>query len=244
MKKYIGCSGFHYDHWKKDFYPEDLPKEKWLEYYADHFNTVEINNTFYNMPEVNDIKTWRDQTPDDFRFTVKANRYFTHMKKLKMDREFSDSLQDFQDTLHEFGDKLGCVLWQIPENLHKDVSKLDSFSEALDMSMNHVLEFRHKSWFTKKIYNLMEDNELSFCILSAPGDLPDDIITTSKTAYARFHGAKEWYEYHYSDKELESWKKRLQEPDGIDELYIYFNNDPNAWSVENATRFKSMLAGQ
>lgn len=241
MKKYIGCSGFHYEDWQKKFYPEDLPSEKWLEYYADRFNTVEINNTFYNMPTTDDLKKWRDQTPDGFKFTVKGNRFFTHMKKLNMDSDFTVSLSKFQDTVHTLNSKLGCILWQLPGNLHKDVKKLDSFSEALDMSINHVFEFRHESWFTKKIFNLLEDNELAYCILSAPEGLPDKVKATAKTAYARFHGKTEWYDYHYDDDELKNWKERLDNLEGVDELYVYFNNDPNAWSVENAGKLKDLF---
>ena len=242
MEKYIGCSGFHYDGWKKEFYPEDLPKEKWLEYYAGHFNTVEINSSFYSMPAKEDMKMWKDQVPDDFRFTIKANRFLTHLKKLKMDKEFLESLSRFQETVQVLDGQLGCLLWQLPANLHKDLSKLDSFSETLDMSMKHVFEFRHASWFDKEVFDLLEENELGYCILSAPEGLPDDVMATARTAYVRFHGRNTWYDYHYSDEELKSWKERLDKlDDDVKELYIYFNNDPHAWSVENARKLRSMM---
>lgn len=240
MKKYIGCSGFHYAGWKNKFYPEDIAEEKWLPYYAKHFNTVEINNTFYSMPEKESLQSWIDLTPDHFKFTVKANRFFTHMKKLKLDDSVLNSLQEFQDTVSVLDNKLGCILWQLPSNLHKNTGKLNSFSEALDMSIKHVLEFRHDSWFSEDVFNLLEENEIAFCILSAP-ELPDTVRTTTNFAYMRFHGTDEWYDYHYSDNELNRWKKRLDEINGVKELYIYFNNDPNAWSAENAEKLKSIL---
>jgi uncharacterized protein YecE (DUF72 family) len=113
METFIGCSGFHYADWKKKFYPEDLPKKKWLAYYAEHFNSVEINNTFYKMPVEKLLLDWKEKTPRGFKFTIKANRYFTHQKKLKVDADFHNSFQPFTETLNALEDRLGCVLWQL-----------------------------------------------------------------------------------------------------------------------------------
>lgn len=188
MDMYIGCSGFHYADWKKKFYPKNLPKKDWLDYYAGHFKTVEINHTFYKMPSRKDLKHWKAETPDDFKFSIKANRLFTHLKKLKTDKTFTEHLKTFQDSLHTLEEKLGCILWQLPGNLHKSLEKLGSFVERLDQGMDHAVEFRHGSWFDDTVYEILSDNGIAFCMISAPDGLPEEPRATCKTAYLRFHG--------------------------------------------------------
>ena len=239
MNRHIGCSGYYYKEWKERFYPEDLPESKWLEFYAGHFNTVEINNTFYNMPSEKDIKKWKEQTPGEFRFTIKAHRFFTHMKKLKKDRRFSHRLSKFQDVLHLFDDQLGCILWQLPANLHKNLEKLEHFLGAVDPDLKHAVEFRHISWFCHEVYDLLSGSGVSFCMISAPDDLPEDVRTTSKTGYLRFHGKDTWYDYHYSNSELKDWKNRLDQIGPVDDLFIYFNNDQHGHAVDNAKSLKA-----
>lgn len=234
MKVYIGCSGYHYATWEKDFYPEDLPKNQWLKYYAEHFNTVEINNTFYKMPTESAFRNWTDQTPEDFKFTVKANRYFTHLKKLKTDHNFLQKYHSFIRIIRELDRRLGCLLWQLPGNLHKDVEKLNKLMDILDEDMRHVIEFRHPSWFCDEVYDILSSGDVSLCILSAPNHLPEEVRATSKTAYLRLHGKTKWYDYNYSDRELKSWKEKLEKLDDPDELYAYFNNDQHAYAPKNA----------
>lgn len=241
MKIYIGCSGYNYKDWKGKFYPEDSKEDQWLEYYSSHFNTVEINNTFYKFPTAELMKRWVEGTPDDFRFTIKANRYLSHMKKLKVDESFLNSLKEFNKVLSSAKEKLDCVLWQLPGNLHKNESKIRSFCSSLDHNINHVVEFRHKSWFDEEIYDILSKEDVSYCILSAPGGLPEDMITTTKVAYIRFHGKSKWYDYFYSDEELEEWKKRITGLKGIERVYTYFNNDHHANAVKNAQKLKSLL---
>lgn len=240
MKKYIGCSGYHYADWKKKFYPEDLKKNEWLEYYAKHFNTVEINNTFYKMPEKKDLKKWTDNTPDDFRFTLKANRFFTHQKKLKIDDTFKERFDTFMDLANGMEEKLGCILWQLPGNLHKHVEKLEALFKLTGKNNMHVFEFRHESWFDDEVFDVLSDNDATYCILSAPDDLPETVKSTSKIAYLRLHGKDEWYNYHYSDDELKNWKSRLDKLKNVDELFVYFNNDQHANAAKNAQSLKSL----
>ena len=242
MKTYIGCSGFHYAGWRNRFYPGNLPKKDWLSYYSEHFNTVEINNTFYKMPEEKNLRNWMDKTPTDFKFTIKANRYFTHQKKLTVDYDFRDRFHAFDETLKVLGSKLGCVLWQLPGNLHKNAAKLQDLVSLLDARTHHVVEFRHISWFDESIYSLLEKHKISFCMVSAPGNLPEEVISTAKTAYLRFHGKNNWYNYYYSEQEMEGWHKRLKKLKGPDRLYAYFNNDHNAWAVENARMLKKLFS--
>src|SRR6056297_4247126 len=115
---YIGCSGYHYDDWHGPFYPEGMKKEEWLSFYAEKFNSVEINNSFYNIPEKSTLKSWKEQTPEHFRFTLKGSRYITHMKKLK---DPETHVKRFLEGIEPLADKIGCILWQLPGNLHVDL---------------------------------------------------------------------------------------------------------------------------
>ncbi|HDJ32916.1 MAG TPA: DUF72 domain-containing protein [Bacteroidetes bacterium] len=244
MKCYIGCSGFYYSDWKGKFYPENLPRTKWLEYYADHFPAVEINNTFYNMPGEKELAAWKDRTPPHFRFAVKAHRFFTHMKKLKTDGPFRQRLGEFLHSLDALDDKLACVLWQLPANLHGNLLKLENFAGMLDKNYVHVLEFRHPSWFNPHVYDLMRDAGLAFCMLSAPGDLPEEVQVTAPLAYVRFHGKNRWYDHFYGEDELENWKeklKRMEKEHHPETLYAFFNNDMHAHAAKNARTLASLL---
>ena len=241
MKKFVGCSGYSYDDWKGDFYPDDMPQDEWLFFYAEKFNTVEINNSFYKFPENESIKKWLSQIPANFRFSIKGHRFFTHLKKFNVDDSFKEKLDDFQSSLEPLKEKAGCVLWQLPGNLHKNIPKFEAFCRELDKDFTHVLEFRHPSWFDEDVYKFMKKNNTAFCILSAPGNLPEDIIVTHKTAYVRFHGKNDWYDYLYSEKELKEWKKRLSGLKNIEQLFVYFNNDKHGNAVKNAHHLKKLL---
>jgi len=241
MKTYIGCSGYHYDDWNKKFYPDHIPKNQWLEYYAKHFNTVEINNTFYKMPSDKVLKEWKNRTSENFKFTVKANRYFTHLKKLKIDQDFRNRLQSFIDIISQLEDQLGCILWQLPGNLRENIPKLEKFCNLLNKDICNVIEFRHKSWFNEKVYNVLKENRVSFCILSAPDQLPEEVLATSDTVYLRFHGKDDWYNYYYSEKELKDWQKRILNIKNVNQFYAYFNNDQHAYAVDNAQTLNSLF---
>ncbi|HDR88125.1 MAG TPA: DUF72 domain-containing protein [Bacteroidetes bacterium] len=244
MKHYIGCSGFYYKDWKGKFYPEDLPASRWLEYYAEHFPAVEINNTFYNMPSEKELTKWKNCTPAHFRFAVKAHRFFTHMKKLKADNAFKQRMDAFQRSLNALEDKLACVLWQLPGNLHCSLPKLEHFAGLIDKQIVHVIEFRHLSWFDPKVYHLMRNSGLAFCMLSAPGNLPEEVHVTAPTAYLRFHGTNQWYDHFYGENELEHWKKKLTQMEKkhrLETLYAFFNNDIHAHAAENAKTLISLM---
>lgn len=241
MEIYIGCSGFNFKEWKNIFYPDDMPQDKWLEYYSLHFNTVEINNTFYSFPKVENLQKWMKETPDDFKFSIKANRFFTHLKKLNTDESFFQRLDEFNKIIYTAKEKVECILWQLPGNLHKRISKIRSFCSKLDRSVNHVIEFRHYSWFDEAVYEVLKDEGVACCMLSAPNGLPEEPVTTSKTAYLRFHGKNTWYDYLYTDAELEEWKKRLDNLTGIERLFIYFNNDKHGNAVKNAQKLNCLF---
>lgn len=240
METFIGCSGFHYDHWEGRFYPDDLSTDEWLPFYAEHFNTVEINNSFYSLPKDIKVKHWYDQTPDDFRFAMKASRYITHMKKLVDDKETREAVKRFYDSVEQLEEKLGAILFQLPGNQHRDDEKLDTFCKMLSNDFTNVIEFRHNSWFNEDVLKILQKHDVSFCIISAPGDLPELSKLTTDTAYIRFYGKTDWYNYHYSKEELSDWAKRIK---GLQAqtAYAYFNNDAEAYSIENAEKMRSIL---
>jgi uncharacterized protein YecE (DUF72 family) len=240
MEIFIGCSGFYYKDWKSRFYPEKLPQNQWLQYYSTHFNTVEINNTFYSYPKEKIIQQWADKTPEDFSFSIKGHRFFSHLKRLDMDDATLGKLDEFQSTIHILSDKLGCVLWQLPGSFSVDISRFEIFCKSLDHRMRHVVEFRHLSWFNESIYDLMRQYAVSYCMLSAPKDLPETILATTRTAYLRFHGKSTWYNYLYSHEELLVWKERLKQLENLDRLYVFFNNDTHAYAIRNATTLKEL----
>jgi uncharacterized protein YecE (DUF72 family) len=234
---HIGCSGWSYQDWVGKFYPADLKQGEWLAYYAQHFNTVEVNMSFYRFPFKNMLKGWYSRTPKDFRFTLKANRLITHIKKLKGTEKLLTSFYALADLLEE---KLACILFQMPPSLRKDkdMKTLEGFLKSLSPDHNNVMEFRHKSWFCREVYDLLCAHNAIFCILSAP-ELPSDPITTGKMAYVRLHGADSWYNYDYGEDELKDWARQIKRLKR--ECFAYFNNDVNAYAPSNALRLQTML---
>lgn len=230
MKRYIGCSGWNYKEWRGKFYPEKLPQRLWLDYYMEVFNTVEVNNTFYRFPRESTLEKWKEKAGKDFYYTLKGSRYVTQMKKL---RDVQESVTQFEEVAGVMGSRLRCILWQLPGSLHRDDNRLDDFCRMLHKGATHVIEFRHKSWFDKGVYDILSDHGVSFCTVSAPG-LPDDLVVTNQTGYVRFHGSgTNWYEYDYSREELEAWHQRIMDC-GAKEVYVYFNNDIGAYAPGNA----------
>ncbi|MBK6266459.1 DUF72 domain-containing protein [Marivirga sp. S37H4] len=240
MQTYIGCSGFHYNDWRGKFYPENLPRKEWLAYYAHHFNSVEINTTFYGLPKEATLKNWYDQVSGNFKFTLKGSRFITHIKKMTKPEE---SLSNFYYSIETLGGKLGCILWQLPGYIHKDMEKLGKFCQALSTDYNNVIEFRHNSWFDEEVYEVLKKYNVSFCMLSAPDDLRNDRVNTTNKAYLRFHGTEQWYSGLYSEEELKNWAKSLQEMKDLQSSYIYFNNDQKARAPENARMMQELMKG-
>lgn len=238
MKLYIGCSGWNYKDWKGEFYPEDLAKKNWLEYYMDIFNTVEVNATFYRLPKDATLEKWkRSAYRKDFNFTLKGSRYVTHMKKLN---EPEESIQKFEEAAELMKTKLGCVLWQLPPSLHRDDEKLEKFCKSLKGSNTNVIEFRHENWFAGEVYELLDRYKISFCSISTPR-FPEEMIVTGKVGYLRMHGkGKKWYDYNYSKEELRSWKKKIENC-GAEEVYVYFNNDIGANAPANAKELMELF---
>lgn len=237
QKHLVGCSGFHYKDWKGTFYPEDIPQKQWLEYYAKHFDTVEINNSFYRMPKEDTVKHWYERVPNRFSFTLKGSRYITHVKKLNDPEEHVKKFYHLADLLR---DKLGCILWQLPPNLHVNIEKLKRFCGALNPAYHNVIEFRHMSWYDEAVYNILQEHRVAFCIISAPDDLPEDQVSTADFAYVRFHGKTDWYNYKYSQEEMKKWGENIRALDAK-QVYVYFNNDWNTNAVKDARQLLDVL---
>jgi uncharacterized protein YecE (DUF72 family) len=236
---WVGTSGWVYKHWKGIFYPRTLPAEQQLPFYAERFRTVEINFTFYRLPERSQFEVWRAQTPDDFLFAVKASRYLTHMKKLK---EPEGALARLMERAMGLGDKLGPILFQFPRTWQVDAERLAAFMQALRIyaPQRFAFEFRHASWLTHDVYALLEEAGVALCLPVGPG-VPLDVRLTTGWTYIRMHSGR--WGTGFSDDELREWADRLWEfnREGMD-AYIYFNNDPEGHALRDAERLCGMLA--
>ncbi|HLN19517.1 MAG TPA: DUF72 domain-containing protein [Bacteroidales bacterium] len=240
MRIYIGCSGYYYNHWKTLFYPEKLPKNKWLIFYSEHFNTVELNNTFYRMPDEKSVRNWYTITPPDFKFAVKGYRFLTHQKKLNVDSIFLETLTRFEQIASLLKEKTGPILWQFPANFNADLKKLDTFCSHLSTSFRHVFEFRNFTWYVPEVYEILQKRNHDLCIVSGPSSVPRVISTLTHVAYIRFHGEGSWYNHNYSNESLINWKNQINLT-GADTLYAYFNNDMNAFAISNAKYFSTLF---
>jgi uncharacterized protein YecE (DUF72 family) len=239
QKIYIGTSGWNYKSWKNKFYPEELAQKEWLDYYSKRFNSVEINNTFYQLPQKHTFKNWADQTPEDFIFSVKASRYITHLKKLKECGDAVDKLIEHSSRLKE---KIGIFLFQLPANQGKDIDKLKSFINQLPDKYKYAFEFRHHSWFDDSVLNILDKNNCGVVINSSP-DFPFQDITTGKICYIRMHGSKKLYSSKYSKEELEKFANIIikYHNKGF-HSFIYFNNDIHGYAVENADTMQKLIS--
>lgn len=242
MDVHVGCSGYYYNHWKGVFYPEGLPKKEWLQFYSQHFSTVEINNTFYRMPFKNAVNNWYSITPAGFVFAVKGYRYFTHLKRLIVDDDFREMMLQFLDTASLLKEKLGPLLWQFPGSFTANSERLRDFCKLIGREFSCVFEFRHQSWFTQEVFGILQEHRHALCLVSSPATVPNIFNSSSAFAYIRFHGEGAWYRHNYSNEALESWKRKL---DGINSgiLYAYFNNDVSGYAISNGKYFASLYNG-
>jgi uncharacterized protein YecE (DUF72 family) len=228
---YIGTSGWHYDHWRQLFYPDKLPKAKWLEFYSRHFNTVELNNTFYRLPSEAAFANWYSSSPANFAFALKVSRFITHIKRLK---DIKEPVNNFLERAKILQKKLGPLLFQLPPSMHRDDGRLESFLSVLPPGIKPVLEFRHQSWLDEGVFEILRRHNVGLCIFDMP-DITCPLVATADFAYIRFHGSTSLYSSSYSDKELEEWAERLGGlAPQVKAVYIYFNNDAEAFAVKNA----------
>jgi len=236
---YIGTSGWSYNHWIGRFYPEEIKKNQWLNYYSKEFDTVEINSSFYHLPKLQTFIGWKNKTGENFIFSVKASRYITHIKRLT---DCTEALERLFKAAEGLGEKLGPFLFQLPPSLKKDKAVLKNFLKMLPENYKFAFEFRNESWFTKEIYKLLEDFRCAVVISGSPSFPYMEKITTN-FCYIRMHGPGELYRSWYSKEELKKIagliKKNLNKKT---ESYVYFNNDAQAYAVENARTLIKMVS--
>ncbi len=234
---HIGTSGWNYDHWIGPFYPEDIDRQDMLSYYAKHFKTVEINNTFYNLPECKTFEQWRETVPKRFLFACKASRYITHMKKLK---DPAQPLKRFMSGVEALGDRLGPILFQLPPSWGCNPERLKTFLEALPAGRRYSFEFRDESWFDERIYDLLREHNAAFCLYELAGRR-SPVEVTADFVYIRLHGPEGAYEGQYDGRTLNGWARRFQgwREDGLD-IYCYFDNDQKGYAAADAARLLEM----
>ena len=235
---HIGCSGFHYKHWKEVFYPKEVPQRKWFEYYCEHFKTLELNVTFYRFPQIPMLQSWYQRSPVHFSFSVKAPRLITHYKKMNDCERF---LNDFYHTVEEgLKEKTGCVLFQFPPSFSFTEERLQKIIDNLKPGFPNVVEFRHESWWTKIVYEELGKRKISFSGMSHPM-LPETIVTNTPLLYYRMHGVPQLYQSSYSIEYLKKFIKQVKSCGGAKEAFIYFNNDIGCNAIKNATEMKTLL---
>jgi uncharacterized protein YecE (DUF72 family) len=235
----IGCSGFIYDHWRGSFYPTGLSKNYWLEYYCRHFNTVELNVTFYRLPARETFSKWYRTTPEGFSFSLKGSRFITHVKKLK---DCAEPIEVFFSRASLLKEKLGAILWQFPPTFSIDIDRLKEFLTVLKQySMKNTFEFRNKTWINKKIIDLLEQENAAFCLADYP-DFLNKLPLTADFVYIRRHGKDGSYATSYSKEVLKKDAKKIksyvrQKKD----IFIYFNNDAYGYAPKNAAELKTLV---
>ncbi len=235
---HVGCSGYHYRHWRGVFYPDKLPMRRWFEFYSQHFRTLELNVTFYRFPQLSFLQNWYAQSPEGFTFAVKAPKLITHFKQFSNCRQL---LADFYDTTaNGLAEKLGAVLFQLPPRLAYAPDRLARILDALDPAFGNVLEFRHPSWWQQDVYAALRERGISFCGQSHPL-LPDVVISTAPLLYYRFHGVPDLYRSPYSEEELSRIAAEIRCKQGVETAFLYFNNDIDASAIANARQLRELL---
>jgi len=238
MKLYVGTSGWVYKHWRGRFYPQELAQAKWLEFYNQHFSTVELNNSFYRLPSEKAFTAWWERSSPGFVYAVKVSRFITHLKKL---RNVEEAVANFFSRSRILEEKLGPLLYQLPPNMPCNYKVLEDFLHLLPSELCHVFEFRNESWFDEKIFTLLREHNIGFCVYDMPG-FTTPIVATADFAYIRFHGSADLYGSCYTNAELDSWVNRISElSEGLKAVYIYFNNDAEAFAIENARKLRDKL---
>jgi uncharacterized protein YecE (DUF72 family) len=235
---HVGTSGWVYPHWRGTFYPAGLAQTRWYGHYAQSFDTTEINYSFYRLPSEKAFDRWREQAPPGFLYAVKANRYLTHIKRLK---DVDEALEQFVSRSRRLGDRLGPILWQLPPHWRSDAEVLASFAARLPRDMVHAFEFRDPRWFTASVKEVLERFGLALCIYDMPGlSCPSWII--GDVVYLRFHGSGTVYGGLYGEDVLRPWADRIRA--WLNEnrtVYAYFNNDACGYAVQDALTLRRLL---
>jgi uncharacterized protein YecE (DUF72 family) len=236
---HIGTSGWQYRHWRGVFYPSKLPQRLWLEYFADRFQTVEVNNTFYNLPERSVFEQWSERTPRDFIFTLKMSRYLTHVKRLS---DPAEPVARFVDRALGLGSKLGPILIQLPPSLSIDTGLLDAALAAIGPAARTAVEFRHESWFTAETRSVLERRRAALCLADSPRRRQPR-WRTADWGIVRFHEGQGSQAPGYETAALGRWARQIAGMWGPrDEVFVYFNNDTGGYALRDAVTFAQLAS--
>jgi uncharacterized protein YecE (DUF72 family) len=240
MPIYLGTSGWNYKHWRETFYPRGLPQSLWLEFYADRFQTVELNNSFYRLPSADQFASWRERAPDDFVFTIKMSRFLTHVKRL---REPQEPVERFLTHAAPLKEKLGPVLIQLPPTMQADLPALEETLALFPRDLRVVVEFRHDSWYTEETRSILENAGAAWCLADRLSKPITPVWRTTDWAFLRFHEGLAQPHPCYGRGALKSWVDRLVDMHGTSaDVFVYFNNDPRACALRDARTFGRMAA--
>jgi uncharacterized protein YecE (DUF72 family) len=223
---YVGTSGYSYKEWKGSFYPEQIPPKDMLSYYASHFQAVELNNTFYRIPQPSMVESWKTQVPDNFRFSVKASQRITHLKRLK---GAAAETQLMLKTVAGLEDRLGAVIFRFPEDMEKDLKRLETFLKDLPPDTPAVFDFRHATWFDDDVVALLRRENRVLCV-SDIEDMPDDVVKTADWGYVRLRRVK------YTDTELAEWVDRIRVQEWKN-TFVFFKHEDEGTGPKLAARF-------
>jgi uncharacterized protein YecE (DUF72 family) len=235
----IGCSGWSYPHWRKRFYPEKLPVREQFGYYAQHFDTVELNNSFYRQPPPERFVAWREQAPTGFLFAVKGSRYVSHVKRLAVEQRSIDLVVE---SARGLGDKLGPILFQLQANFHLDLERLQRFLGMLPNDERFTLEFRHDSWLVPAVFELLRSHRIALTIPDHP-KMPKSFEITSDFTYVRMHLPP--HGLGYGRQALVPWADRVVvwRRNGL-AVFVYFNNDMEGHAIKDAQTLIGLVAAR
>lgn len=235
---HVGTSGWHYKHWKGPFYPADMSPKNFLAFYSERFRTAEINSSFYKQPDKNVLRGWRELVGEDFVFAFKANRFITHMKKLK---DPVDPLRRLYDVAEALGETLGPILFQLPPGWSFNEERFENFLKELSSDHRHTFEFRNETWLNSRTLQLLRDHEQAFCIHELAGFLSPKEVTTD-FVYIRLHGPGDKYQGRYDKETLGTWAGAISswKRAGKD-VYCYFDNDESGYAAINAAELAEMV---
>ena len=236
---HIGTSGYHYKHWLGRYYPAGTKPSAMLAHYIRDFDTVELNNTFYQLPNESTFDAWRDNTPDDFLFAVKGSRFITHMIKLK---DAQRGLTNFLPRAERLGPKLGPILWQLPPGWKVNVERLEEFLSLLPPQHRYTFELRNETWMTDAVLEVLKKYNAAFCIYELAG-YQSPLEITADWTYIRLHGPTAFkYQGSYTDAQLSEWADRIRTwSRKLKTVYVYFDNDDSAYAVDNALTLKRLV---
>jgi uncharacterized protein YecE (DUF72 family) len=220
---FIGTSGWQYRHWRETFYPPDTPVVRELEHYSTVFSSVEINNSFYRLPEKKTFAGWKARTADDFVFSVKASRFITHNKKLS---DPKPSLRLFFERAVGLGDKLGCILFQLPPRWGMNAQRLRDFLELLPRKHRYTFEFRHHSWFCDEVFDALRQHNVALCLYDLAGWQTPVELTAADYVYIRLHGPVSAYRGQYTDAAIDRWADQACEwMEAGRDVFCFFDKD-------------------